>query len=291
MNVSLIVNPVAGRGRSGDHEKIERLLSSRVSLSTFFTRQKGDAFTYTRNITDVDRIIVAGGDGTLNEVINGLLSPPRGDQGKQTIPLALIPFGTANVMARELGIPDDIEGAVEHALTGTPKRISLGKINDRYFALMAGAGFDGEIVLKVKERTKRLSGKGAYVLTGFRVFKGYNPPLIRVRTLKETFSGFDVIVGNARFYGGNYQVTPKADISEPLLDVCLLKSKTRKKLLRFIFGVLSGRHVKLSDVVYRKTSRIEITSRDTVHVQIDGEYFGTLPVIIESVKDAVSIVW
>jgi YegS/Rv2252/BmrU family lipid kinase len=291
LNVRLVVNPVAGKRKLRAWKKIEDLLRSRVSLTTFTTRKKGDAFSCSQNIQDVDRIIIAGGDGTVNEVINGLLSSPTGFQEKKTIPLALIPLGTANVLARELNIPDDAEQAVELALTGRPKKISLGRINDRYFSLMAGIGFDGETVLKVKESTKRLSGKGAYILSGLRVFKGYNPPLIRVSILKETFSGFTMVVGNARFYGGEYQVTPNADITEPLLDVCLLKSKSRKKLLRFIFGVLSKRHLQLDDVVYRRTSRIEINSKDTVHVQIDGDYFGTLPVTVQAVKDAVSVVW
>ncbi len=288
MNASLVVNPVAGRRRRRVIREIERLLREKISCTAVITREKGDAFAFARDVADTDFIIVAGGDGTFNEVINGLLSSAP---DKKNIPLALIPLGTTNVLAKELGIPHNVEKAVHLALTGAPKKISLGRINNRYFSLMAGIGFDGEAVLRANERFKRISGKGAYIYSGLKTLAGYRPPLIQVKIPKETFTGFTAVAGNARFYGGNFQVTPKADITEPLIDVCLLKSKSRKRLLRFIAGVIFKRHLNLNDVIYRRVNRVEITSKDTVHVQVDGDYFGTLPVSIDVVKDAVSVVW
>ena len=291
MNASLVVNPVAGRRRHRVIREIEKLIREKVSCTTFITRGKGDAFAFAKDAADTDIIIVAGGDGTFNEVLNGLLSPENNFSEKINIPLALIPLGTTNVLAKELGIPHNVEKAVHLALTGAPKKISLGRINGRYFSLMAGIGFDGEAVLKANNRIKRFLGKGAYIYSGLKTLAGYRPPLIQVKISKETFTGFNVVAGNARCYGGNFKVNPKADITEPLIDVCLLKSKSRKRLLRFIAGVVFKRHLNFRDVVYRKTARVEITSKDTVHVQIDGDYFGTLPVSIDVVKDAVSVVW
>jgi YegS/Rv2252/BmrU family lipid kinase len=290
LNASLVVNPVAGGRTTRFQKKIEDLLRERVSLTSFTTRGKGDAFTFAKENPDTDLMVVAGGDGTFNEVINGIFSSEARASGGKLPPLALIPVGTVNVLARELKIPTDIEKAVPIALTGTPKKISLGRINGHYFSLMAGIGFDGETVCKVSERIKRISGRGAYILSGIKTLAGYNPPLIQVKIPGGTFTGFTAVVGKARYYGGNFQVTPKAELTEPLLDLCLLKSRTRKKLLRFITGVIMKNHLGLDDVIYRRLSKVEITSKDIVHVQIDGDYFGTLPARIEVVKDAIRIV-
>jgi YegS/Rv2252/BmrU family lipid kinase len=290
LNVSLVVNPVAGNRALRSHQKIIDLLKEKVSLSHFATQKKGDALAYAREKTDIDRMVVAGGDGTMNEVINGLLLSSDFHAGREAPPIGLIPLGTSNVLARELGIPLKIDEAVHRALTGTPKKISLGKINGRYFSLMAGIGFDGETVFRVREGIKKISGKGAYLLSGIQTLMRYNPSLIQVTTAKETFSGFTVVVGKAHYYGGGFQITPKADITEPLLDVCILKSRTKKKLLRFISGVITKRHLALDDVVYRRVAKVTVTSRDTVYVQTDGDYCGTLPATIEVFRDAVSII-
>lgn len=290
MNVSLIVNPIAGNKAFRSIKKIEDLLKQNVSLTTLTTQKKGDAFTFARELSKTDLVIVGGGDGTINEIINGMLS--SGKPGLSKIPVALIPLGTSNVLARELSIPKDIDKAVNLALTGTPKKISLGRINGRYFSLMAGIGFDGEAVLGVKNNIiKKISGKGAHIISGIKTLTRYNPPLIKVKTSGGTFTGYTAIVGKARCYGGPFQVTPKADITKPLLDLCLLKSKTKKSLLRFISGVITKRHLNFKDVFYRKFSELEISSKSQVHVQIDGDYFGTLPAKIDVVQDIISVIW
>jgi YegS/Rv2252/BmrU family lipid kinase len=279
---------VSGRRSFRSINKIEGLLKEKVHLDSFVTRNRGDAFLFSGKITDPDLVIVAGGDGTFNEVINGILNPGNNLSKKRSFPLALIPLGTTNVLANELGIPHTIEDAVSVALTGTPRAISLGRINGRYFSLMAGVGYDGETVFCVNKSLKKKFGKGAYVFAGIKSLIKHAPSLLMLKTPKESLTGFSAVVGNTHFYGGGYQVTPKADI--PLLDLCLLKSKTRKKLLRFVSGIIMNRHLDLEDVVYRKISKIEITSKEKVHVQIDGDYFGTLPVVIDVVKDAVHVV-
>jgi len=288
LKANLIVNPIAGNRAYRSIKKIEALLRQKVSFTTQVTRKKGDAFAFARDITETDLVIVASGDGTFNEVINGMLSSKP---EATSYPLALIPLGTSNVLAKELNIPGDIEKAVHLSLTGTPKKISLGRINGHYFSLMAGIGFDGETVLKANDIIKKMWGKGAYIFSGILVLKGYSPPLIQVKTPDGILTGYTAVVGKASYYGGPFQVTPGADITKPLLDLCLLKSKTKKSLLKFISGVITKRHMDLKDVIYRKFSKLEITSKDPVHVQIDGDYFGTLPVKIDAVQDVISIIW
>ncbi len=309
MNVNLIVNPIAGSRASRSIKKIEDLLRKKTSHTTFITQKKGDAELFAREISSEFRgdknlppyspldkggqqggvlIIVAGGDGTFNEVINGLLS--SGESAFQPS-LAFLPLGTTNVLAKELNIPENIEGAIHLALTGTPKKISLGRINGRYFTLMAGIGFDGETVFRLKSSIKKISGKGAYILSGIGTLIKYNPPLITIKTSEGMVTGYTAVVGKAKCYGGNFHVTPKASLTEPVLDLCLFQGKTRKDLLRFVNGVIRKRHLNFKDVFYGKFLELEITSNEKVHIQIDGDYFGTLPAKIDVVKDAVSLVW
>lgn len=286
MNVSLIINPAAGNKAYRSLRGIEEMLKEEVSFTTCVTQKKGDAFAFAQRPPKSDLIIVAGGDGTFNEVINGLLS------SGEEIPLAFLPLGTTNVLAKELGIPEEIKKAVALAITGIPKKISLGRINKRFFSLMAGIGFDGEAVFRVKNNLiKRISGKGAYILSGTKTLIRYNPSIIKVRTSKGEFEGYSAVIGKASCYGGYFQVTPEAKLTEPLLDLCLFKGRARSDMIRYINGVIKKRHLNFEDVMYGKFSELEVTSTDTVHIQIDGDYFGTLPAEIDVVPDAVSLIW
>lgn len=290
MKASLIINPVAGNGAFRSIKRIEGILKERVTLTTYITEKKGDASSFAENIMDAELILVAGGDGTFNEVINGLMNVDK------DIPLAFLPLGTTNVLAKELGIPENIEDAIRVSLNNIPKRVSLGRIAThnitRYFCLMAGIGFDGEAVFEVKNNLiKRLSGKGAYILSGLRVWLRYSPSPIRIKTSDGEFEGYSVIIGKASCYGGYYKITPMASLTEPMLDICLFKGGSRRDILRYTYGVLTGRHLNFEDVVYNKCKEIEVTSEGTVHVQIDGDYLGTLPAHLDIVPDAVRIIW
>ncbi|MEK7698411.1 MAG: diacylglycerol kinase family protein, partial [Nitrospirota bacterium] len=212
MNVNLIVNPIAGNKALRSIKNIEDLLNKKASLTTFITQKKGDAELFAKQIISEfrgdkppfskegqggDLVIVAGGDGTFNEVINGILSSKESAAKKKTVPLAFIPLGTTNVLAKELNIPENVGKAVHLALTGAAKKISLGRINGRYFALMAGIGFDGEAVLRAKDSMKKISGKEAYIFSGINTLIKYNPSLIEVKTSEGTFIGYTAVVGKA----------------------------------------------------------------------------------------------
>jgi YegS/Rv2252/BmrU family lipid kinase len=290
LNVDLVVNPIAGNRAYRSVDKLETLLKERVSLTTFITQKKGDACEYAGNLSSSDLILVASGDGTINEVINGLLKSGRPES--QNIPVALIPLGTTNVLSKELGIPDQLDQAVDLALTGHAKKISLGRINGHYFTLMAGIGLDGEAVLGVKNNLiKKISGKGAHIVSGLKALAEYHPPVINIKTRDNDLSGYTAVISNAKCYGGFFQVTPQASVTEPVLDICVLKGSKRKDMIRFISGVIRKKHLKYKDVSYTRASEVEVTSDGKVHIQIDGDYFGTLPAKIDVVKDAVSLVW
>jgi YegS/Rv2252/BmrU family lipid kinase len=289
LHVSLVVNPAAGSNSYKYIHQIESCLKTQSFFDTCITGKKGDAYEFARGVSGSDLIIIAGGDGTINEVINGILSSDTAV--RRGVPLAVIPLGTANVLAKELNIPEKIEDALKLALTGSAQMVSLGRINGRYFSLMTGIGFDADTVAGVKDgAVKRILGKGAYIVSGINVLRKYEPALITVRTPDHELSGYTAVIGNSHFYGGRYSITPKASIREPLLDICVFRGKKRIDMLRYIRGVLTCKHLDFEDVSYVKASEVEVISEDIVHVQVDGDYLGMLPAKIDVIKDAVSFV-
>jgi YegS/Rv2252/BmrU family lipid kinase len=285
LKVKLVVNPIAGNRAYKHIDRIMSVLEGEAGVDISITRKKGDARRFAREPGDADRLIVASGDGTINEVLNGMM------EAGVDIPVGLIPLGVTNVLAKELGLPEDISEAALRALSGTPRRVSLGRINGRYFALMAGIGFDGEVVMNVERgKMKRVWGKGAHILSAVRLFCSYDPPVINVRTSGGDLKGYTVIVSNARCYGGHFYVTPDASLYEPRLDVCVLKTRGRAALAGLAAAVVFNKQRESKSVTYFQTTVLELSSEGRCHVQIDGDYFGTLPVEIDVVPDAVSFI-
>jgi YegS/Rv2252/BmrU family lipid kinase len=229
-------------------------------------------------------VIAAGGDGTYNEVANGLVH--------SNIPMAILPLGTTSVLAKELKIPSTIERALNIALDGKVQTIHLGRITTasltRHFLLMAGIGFDGETVCGVNPWIKKIAGKGAYILSGIKTILRYNPSPITLKYDSEQQSGYNVIIGKASCYGGDFKITPDAKLTEPSFYVFLMHQKGRLNLIRYISGIIKGGHLKLKDISYFRASEIEI--QGNAHIQIDGDYLGTTPAKIDVAPDALQLI-
>jgi YegS/Rv2252/BmrU family lipid kinase len=290
--IVIISNPAS---RTFSFKKVQ-LASNYLKQNGFeprllYTAQKGHGSELARAaLSEKPHLIVAaGGDGTINEVINGMVG--------SDIPLGILPMGTTNVLAKELGIPEAIEGACAKLLTGSPKTVSLGKIvstsqqppASRYFCLMAGIGFDAGAVRGVSGKIKRLSGEGAYILSGIRHFFRYNPDELLFVIDGKEYTGYAAIIGKASRYGGRFRVNPDADIRDPYFYLCLLTGKNRRNLLRFAGGIIMGSHLKNPDVRYMKASHIEI--RGATDIQLDGDYFGTTPATISIAPDALRLIF
>jgi len=295
-SIVLIFNPIAQRASEKKIIRASHFLRSKgYKVEVLFTKQKGDAETLAREAIKESPllIIAAGGDGTFNEVINGLAG--------SEIPMAILPLGTTNVLAKEIGVPRGIEGAMEFALAKTSKSISLGKISrhflseaqsssivTRYFILMAGIGFDGEAVYGINEALKKISGKGAYIYSGFRTLSGFDPGELVFEIDGKAYSGYSAVIGNAAKYGGNFKITPHAKLTDPNLYVCIFKGKKRLDILRYVSGIVLGWHLRFKDITHAKATTIEV--KGDAHIQIDGDYFGKTPAKIEIVPDIVRIV-
>jgi YegS/Rv2252/BmrU family lipid kinase len=290
--VPIISNPAARRSSLKKvWQAAEYLQQQGFDTELLFTEESGHAEALAREAVKKrpHRIIAAGGDGTINEVMNGMVF--------SDVPLAVLPLGTSNVLAKELNIPTDVQGAIQAALSGAVRRISLGKIElsgnslgtPRYFCLMAGIGFDAKAVYDVNSAIKRISGEGAYVLSGIKTLISYAPAELFFTVDNREYSGYAAIIGKASRYGGHFMVTPDANIFEPSFSICIFTGRSRADLLRYAAGVIRGTHLKLHDVIYLKASNIEVIGN--AHIQIDGEYLGTTPARISVEKDALQIVY
>jgi YegS/Rv2252/BmrU family lipid kinase len=290
--IVLISNPAAKKASVRKVELACRFLESKgFEVEKSFTGQRGDAEVLARDAVRKSPflVIAAGGDGTINEVMNGLVG--------SAVPMAILPMGTTNVLARELNIPENVLGASEIAVSRKPKVISLGKISftdlpslpSRHFCLMAGIGYDGETVWGINETLKKISGKGAYLYSGIRTLLKFSPAKLTFDVDGEMHSGYSAIIGNAAKYGGNFSVTPDARLTDPVLYVCIFKGKRRFDFFRYVLGILAKKHLRYEDVEYLKAGKIEISGSS--HIQIDGDYLGMTPVNVEIVMDALRLVF
>jgi diacylglycerol kinase (ATP) len=274
MKAAVIANPVAGRRQQQRLQHCLDLLAQQgVSVTVLHTQAPGHAGDLTRQaVADGAEVVaVSGGDGTINEVANVLVGG--------SVPLAVIPVGTANVFAREIGIGTSLRRAAAAIVAGEPRPVYLGVAGDRCFVLMIGIGFDAAVVHAVSRGLKRRWGKFAYVIAGFRLLRQQAPDRLVVEVGGERIPGCHAIIGNAHFYGGSFQVTPAARLDEPTLQVCVFTGNRGPDLIRYAWGILRRRHMMYPDVVMRTGTEIHVASAGAaVPIQMDGDPFGSTPV-------------
>ena len=230
---------------------------------------------------NVDLVIAAGGDGTINEVACGL--------ALSTVPLAVLPCGTGNVLAKELQLPNRVLDAVDAIPHLQPVRIALGKGGSRYFVIMAGVGIDAEIVYDLDATLKRIFGEIGFWLEALRHWTRYRFVRFSVTVDGCSYEATFVIVSRVGRYAGGVKITPGADLRTEQLDVCIFKGTSRLDYLRYLSGVLSGTHSHFHDVVYTRGRLVRMTTEDQIRVQMDGEVVGVLPMTFEIVPDALTL--
>ena len=284
----LIVNPTAGRRRRGLVDAVAaRVRQEGWSVDVVETKAAGDArrLAETCDASRYSVIAVAGGDGTINEVINGLAG-----SGDQTPAVGIVPLGTANVLAHELGLGFSAAAVARTMVAGRPLLVQPGEAvncaGSRRFSLMAGAGFDAKVVAGVSAPLKRRLGRAAYVWRSLVEARRYKPVRYQVEIDGVRHEASSVIVTRSRHYAGPYVVAPKAALSDPLLHVCLFKRWGRSHTFRYGLALLLGRLPRAAGyrVVTGRTVRVSVLSdageRREQPVQIDGDNALTLPVSI-----------
>ena len=284
-----MINPASGRDSSAPlkRELLDALATMPHADAVVLTGP-GEAFSAAQQAADqgYEAIVVAGGDGTINEVINGI-----GDSG---VALGIIPFGTGNVLAYELGLErDDLAGAMAVIRAGKTRNFDLGNAGGIRFLLMAGFGFDAEVVRSVLPRAKGMFGRMAYAPTLVRESVCYRPSEFRLVLDDTALStvAYNVIVCNCASYA-NFQIAPDAKPDDGLLDVLIFEHRPAMKL-RFL-GWLSASLIKSwaadSSAVHYQAKRIRINSNPAVKMQIDGDVRGESGVDIEVLPKALRLI-
>lgn len=274
----LVANPISGRGQgeSVATELAAGLRERGVACDIHVTQGRGDARARLRCIEpdNVDLVVSIGGDGTLREVFSGLLDP--------RIPVGVIPLGTANVLSLDLGLPRDVDGALEILCAKKTVAIDVFDVNGQLAFLVAGAGFDGDAVHEVEAHRKGPITKWSYVSAGLRALRKYREPALEVeldgRPLLGTYGW--VIVSNMIHYAGCMRLSTDRVLDDGLLEVYLFRRADRRHLLahgvRGLTGRLPGGGCELV-----RARRVAIRSPEPVACQVDGDARGTTPLEIE----------
>jgi len=278
-----IWNPYARQAFAGSAEVKDRLAryGYEVEFQRTAYRMHAKELAQKAVADKADLVIAAGGDGTINEVACGLALSP--------VPLAVLPCGTANVLAKELGLPDQTSECIDLIPQLKPQRIALGNGGGRYFVLMAGVGIDAEIIYHLRAAVKRRFGVAGFWLEALRHWASYGFAPFYVKVDGGQYSATFAIVGRSSWYAGGVRITSRADLTGNAFDVCLFCGTSRLDYLRYLSGVLAGTHPYFHDVAYVKGARVEMTSEVPIRVQMDGETAGFLPMTFEVVPDALTL--
>jgi diacylglycerol kinase family enzyme len=261
---AILCNQTSGGYDARRLEEIRRVLrEGGVETRVVPTAYRGHATDLCRAMSGVDCVAVYGGDGTLNEAANGLLG--------RDLPLAFLPGGTANVMAHELGLPQNPVRAARLLLKGSARAIYPGMIGERAFLLMAGFGFDGMAVHRVSPRLKSRVGKLAYVWAGLQAFAAHHPPLQVSNGGVPVPGGQWAIVCRAKHYGGPYVIDPAAGLAQPELSLIVMP---HRGVLPFLVGSLGLRLRRpRGGAVVQHGTAFRIQSDAPIPVQVDGDAF------------------
>ncbi len=213
----------------------------------------------------VDVVAAAGGDGTVNEVVNGL--------DGYDVPLGIIPVGTANDFARQVGIPADADHAMDVILQRKPRRFDTAALNGRRFLNVSTGGVGAEATAETPAEVKESLGPLAYAISGMRKFADFKPSYARFSGDGFSYEGEFLMfaVGLTRSTGGGTMVTPMASATDGLLDLCIVEGMSRKDFARTVLRVKRGEHVGEDGVQYAQVKHVSIEARDPVAVNVDGE--------------------
>lgn len=275
--ICVIFNPTACGERA--RRRLHRLRGLAGDASFLPTLEAGHATELAEQAAadGFRTVVAAGGDGTINEVVNGLMRVSAAERPR----LGVAPMGTANVYARALGIPLSMGAAWRTIVAGRELRVDVGVVHradgaQRYFAALAGAGFDAMAIAALDMRLKKRINWLAYVISGFRtVARGL--PRLTVTGDGRRCEGCFVFIGNGRCYGGSYHMFPEARLDDGMLEVCVFQGGRVLDVLRYLPWVLAASHPRLADVHYFRARQVRVESPQPTPTEVDGEFWKDCP--------------
>ncbi len=282
----VIWNPFSG----GKSEKIMRLLSDRLNqeqmpFEVFDTRQtKGATQVVSQNFDDsFTDLIIIGGDGTINESVNGL---------QYDIPVSIIPAGTGDDFIKNVSIGKSLDEQLHTAIHGSVIQIDLGQCNDRKFVNGVGIGFDGQIVEDMaSRRVALLSGHAAYYYHVLRILGGYKerPFIYRIDDQDYQKDLILLTVGNGTTFGGGFKLMPEANINDGLLEICEIGKVSGLRRFLNIHKLSNGTHGSLKEINFYKAQSVTIEANNLLFAHIDGERMGQPPFEIKVLPKALQL--
>ena len=286
-----ILNPVAGKGKTLKLLPTVKayFAASREDFDIEITEYPGHATEIAADYSSKQpcRIYSIGGDGTLNEVLNGMAGSSSS--------LGVIPSGSGNDFIKSIEPDSDLKSILARTVEGTARPIDMARINDRYFINIASLGFDAQVAHTTQHFKKipLISGKTAYILGIFTTIMQRKNNVLEIRIdggfIKS--NALLIAIGNGRYYGGGMLAVPKAEIADGMFDICLVDNISRMKILRLFPLYMKGQHGKISDVHFYKGKRVEIKSASPIAMNSDGEISIVHEAVFEILPNALSFIF
>jgi lipid kinase YegS len=276
LHLEIVINPSNPAALESLRGGIALLREEGHTVYPHLTFEGGDARRFAREAAGrgAELVVAAGGDGTINEVVNGLNDWAEAE-GRDEMPrLGVVPLGTANDFAGGLHVPKDPEEALLVGVRGTGYPVDLATVNGRCFLNVSTGGFGAEATDEASDELKRMLGPIAYVFTGVKKFVTLHPSTARFTSGGETLHDGDFLifaVGNARRTGGGVRLTSEADLSDGLLDLCVVEGMTHMEFVRIAPQLRAGNHVEHPKVIYKQVRSVTVESKDELSVNVDGE--------------------
>jgi YegS/Rv2252/BmrU family lipid kinase len=285
----IIANPVSGFWHlhaSRLHETLAFLREHGWRAELWHTRGPGDGGVLARKAVEqgADMVIAAGGDGTINDIIQGLV-------GSETA-LGVLPTGTVNVWAREMGIPHDMHKAREILINGQTRSIDVGCVNGRYFLLMVGIGIDGQITRAVEHKPLKRLGVLGYTLAALWFGPGYKgfPVVVNNDGMVVKTRALQVFIGNTQLYAGAFKFTWQARLDDGLLDLVIVRKRSWLGRIIVLSDFILRRNQRRRWVRYEQVKSVKIDTPTPVDYQIDGDSGGQTPAVLTIAQKALKVV-
>ncbi len=292
MEALALVNAAAGRGHYRKRLERVRQLCQELGAEVAVTTSPEEAVERARAAADAGygRVVAVGGDGTAHHVLNGLAGAGPSPSGNSAA-LGIVPLGSANDLARNLGLPRDAEAATRLALTGPLCRVDLGRVAGHWFGCVASFGLDSH-ANRIANRHRHLRGTAIYIYALLRTLVEWRVPVVNIQSDGGEFRGPMMLfaVGNASSYGGGMRIAPRADMADGRLDLCLVRGMSRLKLLWRFPGVFSGTHLRHQEVSYLQATRVRVEADRPLDIFADGEFVGNTPAEVELFPGALTVV-
>jgi len=290
MRPFVIFNP--GAGSVSDREKIVSQLKRLKPIALKMTRRSGDAERWARAAlrTKCDCVVAAGGDGTLNGVVNGIAGSGR------RIRIGIVPLGTGNDFARTLGLPFGIEENMDILRAGQERQIDLVRVKGkraRYFVNVSAGGFSGMVDAKITAKIKRTWGPLAYLrgaATALPELHAYKARILLDDAEEISAQLYNIVIANGRFVAGGLPIAPYADPSDGLLDIVLIPKLGAAEMALLAAEITLGKHLSGNATIFRRAKKVELHARPGMRFNVDGELVGNAPAVFQIIPQGLSFI-